>query len=565
MDLINKYYKLLKVNFEDDYSVDFINRYILMYFYLYTGTVISIAMSIYLFLFGDTILAKILIGSALVFISLIVYNKKYKKYNLTSIITTSVISIIYLYVFLRGGEGNSGLLISISYPIVIMLFIWRKIRDLFSISFLTIVIVYFALNIKHDFFAHYSLNHQIIFVLIYLGIYFLLKFSLYIKTKLTNNLELQKIELKNQIQKKDDFIDKLSFKIRTPLNSIVGILNIRRDSINKDVIEEIQVSVNNLVNVVNAIPEFSEKKLQSLVTGKVNFNLKYSIKKTIELFTSSSYKNLKITSSFSTKLPQLLYGNVVTLKQVFFSIIDFQYTTLANYKMNANADISVIEDEYKKEDINFKVKINLPENIFEFEIIKNSYVDLSKSQLFKSIDNLISVIGGKLQIHVVGKNVTFSFKVSFDKPKTNDTESQLIPTYESSSEHNDSKISMIDANILLVEDDKVNQKIMTLSLDKFVKNIDVAENGKEALKHFSSTRYDLILMDIRMPLMDGFITTKKIREIEIETKSRVPIVAVTANALSGDREQCLDAGMDDYISKPFKVNELIKTMRDYLD
>jgi len=94
--------------------------------------------------------------------------------------------------------------------------------------------------------------------------------------------------------------------------------------------------------------------------------------------------------------------------------------------------------------------------------------------------------------------------------------------------------------------------------------VDCAKDGEEAVKKALTKDYDLILMDIRMPLMDGFITTKKIRIIERETSSRVPIIAVTANALSGDKEQCLAVGMDDYISKPFKVNELIKTMKLYL-
>ena len=126
------------------------------------------------------------------------------------------------------------------------------------------------------------------------------------------------------------------------------------------------------------------------------------------------------------------------------------------------------------------------------------------------------------------------------------------------------KIELKDASILLVEDNIINQKIVVLSLEKLVKNIDIANNGKEALDKFGTSNYDLIMMDIQMPVMDGFLATKKIREIETSTNSFTPIIAITANAMSGDREACLAVGMDDYISKPFQVDILIGKMKSLL-
>ncbi|MFW5721438.1 MAG: response regulator, partial [Bacteroidota bacterium] len=121
------------------------------------------------------------------------------------------------------------------------------------------------------------------------------------------------------------------------------------------------------------------------------------------------------------------------------------------------------------------------------------------------------------------------------------------------------------ANVLLVEDNLINQKIVLLSLKKAVKNVDVANNGKEALDKFGSVKYDLILMDIQMPIMNGIVTTKKIRNIEKSTNTHTPIIAITANALLGDKEECLAAGMDDYISKPFQIDTLIKKIEKQLD
>jgi CheY-like chemotaxis protein len=121
-----------------------------------------------------------------------------------------------------------------------------------------------------------------------------------------------------------------------------------------------------------------------------------------------------------------------------------------------------------------------------------------------------------------------------------------------------------EASILLVEDNLINQKIVLLSLEKLVRNIDIASNGKEALDKFGTANYDLILMDIQMPVMDGFLATKKIREIEASTNSFTPIIAITANAMSGDREACLAVGMDDYISKPFQIDILVEKMKTLL-
>jgi CheY-like chemotaxis protein len=125
-------------------------------------------------------------------------------------------------------------------------------------------------------------------------------------------------------------------------------------------------------------------------------------------------------------------------------------------------------------------------------------------------------------------------------------------------------VDLKDANILLVEDNLINQKIVILSIQKLVKNIDVANNGKEALDKFGTSKYDIILMDIQMPVMDGILATKKIREIESSTNRHTPIIAITANALAGDKENCLAAGMNDYISKPFQPEVLIHKIKNLL-
>jgi len=114
--------------------------------------------------------------------------------------------------------------------------------------------------------------------------------------------------------------------------------------------------------------------------------------------------------------------------------------------------------------------------------------------------------------------------------------------------------------LLLVEDNKLNQKLIESSLRKFGYSIDIANNGIEALEKFSPGKYNVILMDIMMPVMDGFEATARIRKIE--TKGRIPIIALTANTLNYDREKCLASGMDEYISKPLSIEKLHKAFND---
>jgi len=117
---------------------------------------------------------------------------------------------------------------------------------------------------------------------------------------------------------------------------------------------------------------------------------------------------------------------------------------------------------------------------------------------------------------------------------------------------------MKDLNILLVEDNPINQRITQLMLEPLIKRLEIARNGKEALDMFGTARYDMILMDVQMPVMNGLVAAEKIRNLEMSTQVHIPIIAITANAMLGDREQCLAVGMDDYISKPIEPEVLIE-------
>ena len=197
-----------------------------------------------------------------------------------------------------------------------------------------------------------------------------------------------------------------------------------------------------------------------------------------------------------------------------------------------------------------------------------SYVDSLKKSTSHQTSNLANAFSllreceSTLTATRSGQQVTLSFFLDFTKDATR----SVILSEEAPARKRERKrgVNLADAKVLLVEDNEINQKIVLLSLSKKVSQIDVAANGKEALEMFGLKQYDLILMDIMMPVMDGLTATKKIREIESTIDSHIPIITITANALAGDRDNCLAAGADDYIAKPFQADVLVRKMKGLL-
>ena len=197
----------------------------------------------------------------------------------------------------------------------------------------------------------------------------------------------------------------------------------------------------------------------------------------------------------------------------------------------------------------------------EETFLQDAYLDFTVAR------KIIQFYGGKFSLNQSDVNTTISFNLVLFKDPTKRT----IAIHTDSITESETilqpgkKVSLKDSNVLLVEDNAINQKIVLLSLKNKVGNIDVASNGKEALDKFGTQKYDIILMDIQMPVMNGIVATKKIRELEVSTKTHTPIIAITANALTGDKETCLAAGMNDYISKPFQVEVLLEKMDQLLE
>lgn len=415
----------------------------------------------------------------------------------------------------------------------------------------------------------------------------------FIKTKQLQELEIKSIELKNDIKKRTENLAKLSHDIRTPLNNIVIISNILSNQIQeeklKDMIDTIQASSNNLMSTLNSMIDLSISEMPKDSDVLVPFDLQNTLNNTFRLFSTQS-GTVSFSFKYDERLPKNLLGDPVKLKQIFLNIVESIIKNKSSQKVILDIKINKMQEAGDGVDIYTEIKTNTPLLLHHADGVSSTTLTdgstaLSNQVFIEMLDlkiaaKLIRENGGKLNVKLTSQDSQINFNIRLLKVPTSLKEEiqqaegkekgidEIVPETPEVSKVEKlptTDVRLENANVLLVEDNLINQKIVLLSLKKLVKNIDVAVNGKEALDKFGTSKYDIILMDVQMPIMNGYTAAKKIREIEASTNSHTPIIAITANALMGDREECLAAGMDDYISKPFQIEVLIQKMRNLLE
>ncbi len=547
--------------------------------YINIISVITIVYSVLFAIIGllnsEFLYSTILLAAAILILINFIYLQVTGKTKTTGHVVIGIISLIMLFLLYSGGYQKTGIFWIFAYPIITLFVLGARRGTIFSGMFFGLILLIFLLpSGKETGAVDYSPVVIIRSIALYIGIYGLT--FIYERIQLLSNLDLERemLEAKNRSKSKDEFISKLSHQIRTPLNNIMVVSNIlgetKMDSNQKDLVDTILASTNNLVNVVNNIVKVSSFEISESKTIEVNFNLYDTITNTVKLFKEQGKAEIQIIQESSANLKNEVHGDPVKIKQIFLNLIENIVKYHRNQKPLVKIRILPIDDGSS---IDFSFKIISPEIpgylLMEIPSPQNeekqdNFPENEVSPLDLTIaSKLISFSGGNLEFTIEDGNTIFSFMLKLQKSKKTQRTTGAEPRAAQKIIAKDS-IDLKDANILLVEDNLINQKIVVLSLQKIVKNIDIANNGKEALDKFGKTKYDLILMDIQMPIMDGIVATKKIREIEESTNTHTPIIAITANALTGDKETCIAAGMNEYISKPFQVEILLQKMKSLL-
>jgi len=500
--------------------------------------------------------AAIFVG---IIVNLIYLQQNKKKYQFPATLNLIYISLFLLIMLFLGKVTSSNILWYSSFPIISVLLLNRK-GNLISTLFLIIVSVTLFLPFFESYQTEISLLNKIVFIFSYLSIFiiiYLLKQSI---VSIIQKHEEDISQVVDELKDKEDFISRVSHQIRTPLNNIVVVSNMINpndlEDKQKDYFDTILASTNNLVDVVNSFSDITNVDVQERKKYQIQFDLNHTLKNTINLFVDKDSEN-KENIILNSEIDYPLLGDPVKVKQIFLNLIEQILKNSELKKRSININLAEDKTHNNSLEVNFQL---ITSSLSDFFNKLSNKKDLVHELEINIAQRTIESLGSKLLIEQQNSETKFEFLLTFEKASQKQKEAQ-----ETIGKPGEQKaLNLEEANVLLVEDNLINQKIVLLSLKKVVKNVDVANNGKEALDKFGSVKYDIILMDIQMPIMNGIVTTKKIRNIEKSTNTHTPIIAITANALLGDKEECLAAGTDDYISKPFQIETLLNKMKDLL-
>lgn len=358
-------------------------------------------------------------------------------------------------------------------------------------------------------------------------------------------------------------LSNMSYEIRIPMNGIVGMIDVLRQTPitpeQKEYIDVIENSSDTLLSTINDILDYSKLETGQIALNYKVFNINTLIESVVhQLSPVVKAKGLNLDYVhliLHTEL--LLLSDEERIKQILIYLINNSLKNTSKGHILITVDVQKIRDKQVKLLIKLKDQGNslspeLQKVIFKdaavFSQIGDDFVNpgLGLSIAYELVKLLKGDIGFYVNADSIGTTYWFSIPVTVAE----------ISEYDKPTE----KLNIIRRalNVLLVEDNFLNQKVVIATLEKAGHKVELAENGKIALELFYKNDYDLILMDIQMPIMDGIEATKCIRAFEKEN-NRIPIkiMAVTAFALERDKEQCLNAGMNDFLIKPFKPNELL--------
>ena len=387
--------------------------------------------------------------------------------------------------------------------------------------------------------------------------------------KLINKLALEKERADKSALIKEQFLANMSHEIRTPINAVVGFTNLLKKTPlqddQKQFVDLIQKSGDNLLAVVNDILDISKLEAGMMNIVKKPFSIRDAcMSMEMMFFHKATEKNISFSCQIDDAIPDTLVGDAERLNQVLINLINnaIKFTTEGDVDVN----IHLVKKISDKVDLNFSVKdsgIGIPENKQATIFGRFEQVDSDTARQFGGtglglaiVKKIIMLQGGDIKVNSEpGKGSEFIFNISYNFIENPEN----MKAFEDIQDQEEVKFGNIKA--LVAEDNITNQILMKFTMKQWNLEYDLAENGKQALDLMGKNKYDIVLMDIQMPVMDGYEAAQRIRK---DLNSIIPIIAMTAHVLPTERGKCINSGMNDYISKPLQEAEFIKLLKKYL-